>query len=90
MGASVEFILKVIKPLYGVPEAGNHWFATYHNHYINIFAMSESTYNLCLLYKCEPFSIVEVQTNDTLMLTNNIFAVMEEKAIKTAKFITKE
>ncbi|TAQ90470.1 hypothetical protein B7494_g1202 [Chlorociboria aeruginascens] len=26
-------ILKVIKPLYGIPEAGNHWFKTYHQHY---------------------------------------------------------
>jgi hypothetical protein len=23
-------ILKVVKPLYGVPEVGNHWFSTYH------------------------------------------------------------
>ena len=27
-------ILRVIKPLYGVPEAGNHWFNTYHSHHI--------------------------------------------------------
>ncbi|TAQ83679.1 hypothetical protein B7494_g7997 [Chlorociboria aeruginascens] len=27
-------ILKVIKPLYNVPEAGNHWFKTYHQHYL--------------------------------------------------------
>ena len=29
-----DSILKVIKPLYGIPEAGNHWFKTYHLHYI--------------------------------------------------------
>lgn len=31
-----DTILKVIKPLYGVPEAGNHWFYTYHRHHTQI------------------------------------------------------
>ena len=53
IGASPECILKVVKPLHVVPEAENHWFATYHNYHVNIFA------------------------------------VMEKKAIKTAKFMTK-
>ena len=26
--------LKVILPLYGIPEAGTHWFNTYHSHHI--------------------------------------------------------
>lgn len=31
---SKKFILHVIRPLHGIPEAGNHWFNTYHKHYI--------------------------------------------------------
>ncbi len=52
--------------------------------------MTDSTYNPCLIYRCEPFGIVGLQTDDTLMLANNTFAAIEEEAIKTAKFITKE
>ncbi len=49
-GLQDGFILKVIKPLYGISEAGAHWFNTYHTHHINMFSMMESTYNSCLLY----------------------------------------
>ena len=90
MGASSSCILKVVKPLYGVPEAGNHWFATYHNYYINNFSMTESTYDPCLLQKCEPSGIIGLHTDETVMLANNTFAAMEEEAIKTAKFMTKK
>lgn len=90
MGASSSCILKVVKPLYSVPEAGNHRFAMYHNYHINTLGMTESTYDPCLLHRYEPFGTIGLQTDDTLMLANNTFASMEEEAIKTAKFITKE
>ena len=88
--ASSNRILKVVKSLYDVPEAGKNWFAIYHNYHINNFSMTESTYNLSLLYRYEPFSIVGLQTDDTLMLANNNFTAIEEEAIKTAKFMTKK
>jgi hypothetical protein len=34
-----DSVLKVVKPLYGVPEAGNHWFKTYHSYHINELSM---------------------------------------------------
>jgi hypothetical protein len=33
-------ILKVVRPLYSIPEAGNYWFKTYYNHYIKELNMS--------------------------------------------------
>ena len=90
MEASPECILKVVKFLYSVPKAGNHWFAMYHNYHINTLAMSESTYDLYLLYRCEPFGIIGLQTNNILMLANNTFAVMKAEDIKTAKFMIKK
>ncbi|EED15752.1 hypothetical protein TSTA_051890 [Talaromyces stipitatus ATCC 10500] len=45
--------LKVVWPLYGIPEAGNHWFHTYHKHYTKQLGMETSTYNLCLLHCCD-------------------------------------
>ena len=54
--------------------------------------MSQSTYNLCLLHLNNPinFKIVGLQTNNTLLLTNLVFAALEQEKIKKAKFLTKE
>ena len=92
LGAPSDCILQVVKPLYGVPEAGNHWFATYHGHHLNRLGMTESTYDPCLLYKTNSseFGIVGMQTDDTLILANDIFATKEEKAIKEANILTKQ
>ena len=71
--ASSKCILKVVNPFYSISEAGNYWFAKYHNHFINIYAISESNYDSSLFHRYELFGIVKLQTNDILMLVNNIF-----------------
>src|SRR6266702_4259539 len=43
-------ILRVIKPLYSVPETSNHWFNIYHRHHLNKLQINQSIYNPCLLY----------------------------------------
>jgi hypothetical protein len=35
----VGTILRVIKPLYGIAEAGVHWWATYHKHHCENLGM---------------------------------------------------
>lgn len=52
--------------------------------------MVQSTYDPCLLYKTKPFGIVGLQTDDTLILGDEAFAVAEEDAIKSAGIMTKE
>ena len=89
IGADRDCVLKVIKPLYGVPEAGNHWFATYHDHHTKELNMKQSTYDPCLLYEAEPFGLVGMQTDDTLMLAGDQFAEKEEKGIHKAGIMTK-
>jgi hypothetical protein len=83
-------ILKVIRPLYSIPKAGNYWFKTYYNYYIKELNMSQSTYNPCLLHLNNPinFGIVSLQTDDTLLLANLVFAILEQEKIKKAKFLT--
>jgi hypothetical protein len=44
-----DSVLKVLKPLYSIPEARNHWFKTYHSHHIQQLYMDQSTYDPCLL-----------------------------------------
>ena len=56
-------ILKVIRPLYGIPEAGNHWFCTYQQHHTDRLNMSMSIYDPCLLHCTEAdtgFGIVSI------------------------------
>ena len=52
--------------------------------------MKQSTYDSCLLIKSSSFEIVDLQTNNTLILKAFEFANAEKKAIKTAKFLIKE
>ena len=42
-------ILRIVKPLYGIAEAGIHWFATYQTHHKEKLGMETSTFNPCLL-----------------------------------------
>ena len=79
-----------MKPLYGVLEAGNHWFATYHIHHKDKLGMKESTYDPCLFYSSGLFGIVGMQTDDILILADDDFASIEEDAIKSAKIMTKD
>ena len=83
-------IIKIMKSLYEVPEVGNHWFAIYHKHHFDMLTMKESTYDSCLLYSHQSFGIVEMQTDDTLLLAIDDFANREKKAVKSAKILTKD
>ena len=49
----------------------------------------QSIYDSCLLYKSDPFDIVKLQIDDTLLLANNQFANAENEIIKFTKIITK-
>jgi hypothetical protein len=90
-----DSVLKVVKPLYGIPEAGNHWFKTYHSHHVEQLQMSQSTYDPCLLYSNDsdrhrPFGIVGLQTDDTLFLADEAFVAREQSELSKAEFMAKE
>ena len=52
--------------------------------------MKESTYDPCLLYSFGPFGVVEIQTDDILILADNNFARKDETVIQSTKIMTKE
>ena len=85
------FYLKVVKPLYGIPEAGNHWFGTYQKHHLEKLKMTQSTYDPCLMYthQDDRFGIVGLQTDDTLIVADDVFAIAEEEQLQQAKFLSK-
>ncbi|KAI0995357.1 hypothetical protein K3495_g12825 [Podosphaera aphanis] len=95
IGLDANQILLILKPLYGIPEAGNHWYHTYHKHFLQNLNMEESTYDSCLLYSTSRrsrnagFGIVGMQTDDTLTLCDVAFAKLEEVEVKKAKLLAK-
>jgi hypothetical protein len=85
-------LLHVIKPLYGIAEAGVHWWTTYHGHHRTELDMSTSTYDPCLLVtngNADAFGLVGMQTDDTLMLGTAAFSSLEEKKLEEAQFRSK-
>lgn len=70
-------------------EIDNYWFASYKLYYKEKFKIIESTYNSCLFYRSDILEIVRMQTNNTLILANNIFASKKKEVIKAIKIITK-
>lgn len=80
-------VLKALRPLYGVPKAGTHWFRTYHKHHIEKLNLTISTYDLCLLYNHQ--AIVGLQTDDTLYLGTPDYVTQEETELKKAGYLAK-
>jgi hypothetical protein len=60
------------------------------NYYFKELLIKQSTYNPYLLYSKEPFSVISLQTNNTLFVRNNYFAKKEQVKLEEAKFIAKE
>ena len=81
-------MLKVIKPLYKIPKAGNYWFNIYYTHHIKELQMSQLTYNLYLLYintnmfTIARFKVVGLQTDNILFIKNNMFTKAKQDKLK--------
>jgi hypothetical protein len=91
MGLPPGFVLRILKPLYGIPEAGNHWFKTYLDHHMEKLKMNQSTYDTCLLYTRENgIGFVGIQVDDTLIVANDEFAEQEDIRLKEAGLQAKE
>ena len=84
-----DTVLKVILPLYGVPESGNHWFKTYHTHHTKRLGMSSSTFDECLLFRNDVSAIVGLQTDDSLIAASSEFMKIEARELEAAKLIAK-
>jgi hypothetical protein len=78
-----DTIVKIIRPFYGIAEAGVHWWATYHSHHLNELQMVTSTYDPCLLVTIgQTFGLTGMQTDDILYLCSPEFSATEKKRIK--------
>ena len=62
-------ILLIVKPLYNLAKAENHWFVIYLDHHKEKLEMEISLYDICLFItknSGENFGIARLQTDDTL------------------------
>lgn len=87
-----DTVMLVIKPLYGIAEAGTHWWVTYYNHHRKKLEMVTSTYDPCLLISSPTnaeFGIVGMQTDDTLGLSTLAFSRNEDTQLEAAKLTAK-
>ena len=44
-------VFLAVKPLYGIPESGLHWFIIYQTHHVDNIGMIPTTVDPCLLYR---------------------------------------
>lgn len=44
-------VLKVVKPMYGIPESGLHWYLAYLEHHLGRLGMERSSVDPCVLLK---------------------------------------
>ena len=74
-----------MKPLYNIPKAFNHWFATYHTHHKKKLKITKLIYDLCFFYRSSPLVIVGMPINDIQILTDNNFANKKKKPLEMQK-----
>jgi hypothetical protein len=85
-------VFLVVIPLYGIPEAGAHWYSTYEKHHRLKLGIEQSTYDPCLMITKDPkgpFGIVGLQTDDTLFVGDRQFIDLEDSALQAAGLIAK-
>ncbi len=90
-GLSEDMLLRIVRPLYGVPEAGLHWFKTYHGFHKRKLGLTPAPHDLCLLFTKhgmsldkvkKPAAITCLQTDDSLCLGNSQFLALEDESTK--------
>lgn len=84
---------KIFKVLYRVFEARNHWFISYHFYHYGKLLMTNWIYDICLLYIgniSSGFGIVGLQTDNTLFLSNKIFAIKKKEQLHKTNLLAKK
>lgn len=87
-------LLRIERPLYGIPEAGLHWFRTYHNHHCKKLQLHAATHDTCFLFSQHgmsqdsissqlPRGFTCLQTDDTATVGNAEFIKIEESFSST-------
>ena len=80
------YIIKVVKPLYGIPESGLHWYLTYLTHHLDTLRMTRTRSDPCILIRRTKDGALDglilLQVDDSLGLGSDTFMQEEEQASK--------
>src|SRR6266699_4895483 len=84
-------IIVILKPLYGIVEAGTYWWATYSKYYKEKLLITTSTFNpyFLIITIGTPFRIISMQTNNTIILGDNQFSTLKEDKLIKVNLIAK-
>lgn len=83
MQLSPDTVLKVVRPLCGIPESGFHWYLTYKYHHLDYLSMFRATIDQCVLICREEGKLsgfVILQVHDSMDIGTNDFLHFEEEA----------
>lgn len=95
MNLGTTEVLKVVRPLYGIPESGMNWDLTYIDHHLGHLGMERPTVDSCLLYKRSDTrlqGLIILQVDDSLGIGSDKFLREQEAEFKKSelkKFISK-
>jgi Reverse transcriptase (RNA-dependent DNA polymerase) len=81
MGLPENNVLHCLKPLYGKPESGLHWFMTYLHHHRTELGMNQARADKCFLYRRDDggISVTTLQVDDSFGTGTPEFLQDEEK-----------
>lgn len=85
-------ILLIVKSLYILANAENHWFPIYHDNHKDKQGIEMLSYDVYLFItkdESENFDIVGLQTNNSLNIGKRVFMMKKKKEIIEAKFNVK-
>lgn len=76
------YLFHIVKPVYGLKEAGAYWFSKYFNAWISAVRMVATALDVCLLYRRQGNKldgVVGIQVDDTIMAGSPEFTSAEER-----------
>lgn len=81
-------ILRAVKPIYGAPESGLHWFVSYSSNHIKKLGMQQTSTDPCILYKqpeskTKSIDMVILQVDDSFGTGSSSFLEQEDSASKS-------
>lgn len=83
-------VIRIILPLYSMPESPMHWYKTYLDYHIQVLGMKQQPMDGCLLYRHrngKPDAIIGVQVDDTVFGGGEVFLEIEN--VKSSEFPSK-
>lgn len=94
LNMSSEILLQVEKPFYDIPEAGLHWYCTYHSHHREKLSLVPTIQDSCFLFTSAatsnspsdtslPRGLTCLQTDDTGSCGNSAFIATESKMVSS-------